>query len=191
MFPEAATFHDQNPDGLGLPRAYKLLYLDPDDQGKGQTESTPVDKGHRITFGNFGKEDCGIAINGYKIDPSEVNFSVPTKVCTWQSVSVTGVPFSGYLNFEAPQPFGALTIDQQTFRVFLEEHPLSFRVKVSSNTDAVYSSGASALTWNVASDEWKNASWEDSLLFSYNTKVIEDPIEPRVVIENYFADTCM
>lgn len=181
---EAAKFHDANPLCYGLPRSYKIFAVDNLVDG-GEAK----DHGHKISFGRFGEDNGGLAVNGFPVDPSKVKFSKATKICTWETMTPSGLMLSGHLNFNAEQPFGHIAVNDSIQKVFLEAHPLTFRVKVSAETDAAWSTGKTTLTWNTDSAQWKSANWEDTLLFSYNVQILPDPIEKRVAVENFFADT--
>ncbi|KAK2762104.1 hypothetical protein FQN54_001111 [Arachnomyces sp. PD_36] len=190
--PEAAReFHKNNPKAYGLARSYKLQFEDPEESH----DFAPSLNSASISFGKFGSPESPVKLNGYKIDSPDVDFQVGTNTYTFESslpLTVDGeereTTVAGYFNFDSAKPTGSLHVDNRVFAVSLNPKPIKYNVKVSANTKAYWDSAHKKLTWDEKSEAWKNATWEDSMQFGYGTVTIDDEIEPRTIIENYFTD---
>ncbi|KAK5489509.1 hypothetical protein LTR46_003486 [Exophiala xenobiotica] len=191
---EVAQFHAENPEGYGLPRAYKVTFIDLDETVDDHAIKDFHE--HSIVFGHFGKDTGGISLNGHKIQPSDVRFSVATNSYTFMtSTDIPGiegqVQLTGYFNFMSPRPSGSLGVDGRVYNVILDPKPLWFDTDVSAKAGAAFSSGLNKITWDPQSDTWKKAKWEKNTVeFGYDTKTIPDPIFPGGLhyVENFFKD---
>jgi hypothetical protein len=96
----------------------------------------------------------------------------------------------GFFDMNLASPAGSLHVNDRVFAVSLEPAPILFNAKVSSTAGAYWDTSQNKLVWDEKDIQWKNANWESNMQFAYRSVKIPDPIEDRVVIENYFTDTC-
>lgn len=130
-----------------------------------------------------------------------MDFNAETKTYTFEttvSIPVDGYPenvaVSGYFSFDGPIPSGSLHVNDAVFAANLQPEPVKFDAEVSADAGAKLSNNT--LTWDVASNEWKTATWDSSVKFAYRTAQADNDddvldSDDNTFIENYFKDTSM
>ena len=80
--------------------------------------------------------------------------------------------------------------NDSSFNVTLEPVPVKFTVQVSADAGAHPS--PNGMVWDVKSDDWLHATWQDTLDFWYYAKTtVDDMGDPDLEgLENYFFDKC-
>ncbi len=185
---EVQKFQATNPEAHGLPRSYKISFKDV----LPEKDASSID-GARIVFGQFGCETCGVTINDHVVESKDVAYCLATKSYhldgTAQKLEADSHAINGHLDFNSAAPTGILSVNNSTYNVTLSPEPLKFNVKVSANAGAYLSTALRKLQFDPNSDAWKNATWEDTMEFSYDVKAESDPVlGQRTYIENYLTD---
>jgi hypothetical protein len=152
-------------------------------------------QGAKIVFGQYGHDGGSIKVNDHVIDPKNIKFDPALKTYSFDGPAkhpdggAVVDDVSGHFNFTTAAPTGILGVAHATFNVTLAPDPLKFNVKVSANAGASFSSGTNQLTWDTTKSQWKNAHWENTMEFWYDTKTVPDPVLGTLTyIENYFID---
>ncbi|KAJ3503343.1 hypothetical protein NLJ89_g8480 [Agrocybe chaxingu] len=187
----------ENPNHYGAPRRFAVLIAPHAVVHKDEMiydTSKYVFEGHTIHFSAFKTPETGLWINNSWVPPSQILLS-PNKTAYTFSAHLKdedgGGTLHGYLNFvQENTPHGLLIHNNEAaFAIQLKPYASQYSIAVSADAGAAWSSGNHELTWDVKSDQWKKATWEDKAgLLAYDLASNNDPILPISVIEVGITD---
>ncbi|KAK3317156.1 hypothetical protein B0T19DRAFT_479915 [Cercophora scortea] len=161
-----------NPRQHGSPRAFKVLVAGAEVISSFRTNhvSAYKDEGNTIFFAAFGVAGKAVKLNDTWIDPRNITVNSEGNIYTLFITDEAGDRLSLFLDFTLiERPTGHISIPSGQYAVALQPYAVKFNVRVSANAGAYKSSGKRTLAWNENSAQWKAATWEDTMAFSYDT----------------------
>ncbi|KXG47507.1 uncharacterized protein PGRI_013770 [Penicillium griseofulvum] len=182
---------DANPKQLGGPRAFRVLLAGKDAVAnrKIHDPSSFEDEGDFLYFAAFGIPNRPIKFNNTWIQPEKITLSAEKNIYTISTADENGKPVSLYLNFTLlEKPTGYLEVSEGGYALLLQPYAVSFNVQASANCGAYKSTGNQTLAWDETSNQWIFATWDSSMIFSYDTVSISGPFGPNQVNEVAYTD---
>jgi hypothetical protein len=79
-------------------------------------------------------------------------------------------------------------VSEGGYALLLQPYAVSFNVQASANCGAYKSTGNQTLAWDETSNQWISATWENSMIFSYDTVTISGPFGSNQVNEVAYTD---
>lgn len=199
--PDAKAFHKNNPQCFGLPRSYSARVVQ-DDNAQAAPAAAQAIEGKTIVIGQHGSDSSGLQLGSVGVKPSDVNWFSSTNSYVFDTVleqpsaqlfpQLKASRVSGYVSLEGNAPAASIAIGSDVINVELDKKASWYDVEVAANAGAYLDTHKSTLAWDVKSDKWTNASWEEGkFTWGYDIANRGNDLQEDWVAENMFLDNCM
>ncbi|KAK4661637.1 uncharacterized protein QC763_0105070 [Podospora pseudopauciseta] len=196
--PDAKAFHKNNPQCFGLPRSYSVRVVQ-DDNAQAAPAAAQAIEGKTIVIGQHGSDSSGLQLGSVGVKPSDVNWFSSTNSYVFDTVleqpsaqlfpQLKASRVSGYVSLEGNAPAASIAIGSDVINVELDKKASWYDVEVAANAGAYLDTHKSTLAWDVKSDKWTNASWEEGkFTWGYDIANRGNDLQEDWVAENMFLD---